>query len=58
MNISPTLMLTIGLCAALLFVAVFVVSLVLTMRNRRLIQHYAEQKAAESDADSEQSDGC
>ena len=57
MKISATLMLTIGLIAALLFVAVFIVSLILTMRNRRLIQRYAENTTEETANDSEQSDG-
>lgn len=36
-NISPTLILTIGIVAGLLFLSIFLISLMITMRNRRII---------------------
>ncbi|MDE6089900.1 MAG: hypothetical protein K2G41_04290 [Duncaniella sp.] len=43
MNVSPTLMLIIGICAGSLFLIVFAVSTIITIRNRRIIQDYAER---------------
>ena len=40
MNISPTLLLVLGICAAVFFISVFVISLIITVRNRRIIQKY------------------
>ncbi|MDE6827004.1 MAG: hypothetical protein K2J18_09605 [Paramuribaculum sp.] len=41
MNIPPSLMLTIGTTAGALFLAIFVISAIITIRNRKLIQKYS-----------------
>ncbi len=51
MNISPTLLLVLGICAAVLFISVFVISLTITVRNRRIIQKYASLSDEKSVSD-------
>lgn len=45
MNISSSLLLNIGLTVAGLSVAIFIVALVITMRNRRIIRRNASISA-------------
>ena len=47
MNISSTLMLAIGIAAFTLFVAVFVVTALITRRNRRVVRRYAEKSSGQ-----------
>lgn len=42
MHISPTLVLILGICAATLFITVFVISMILTIRNRRIIRKHGK----------------
>lgn len=45
MNIPPLLLLIFGLMAATLFAVVFAVALIITVRNRRIIQrHYQKSR--------------
>lgn len=44
MNIPASLLLIFGLIAASLFVVVFVVALIATMRNRRIIRRHSAEK--------------
>lgn len=46
MNISATLLLIFGLTAAALFAGVFIVAMVVTMRNRRIISRYSNGSIA------------
>ena len=38
MNISPIIVLTLGAVAGILFVTVFIISWIVTFRNRKIIQ--------------------
>lgn len=51
MNISSTLLLVLGICAAVLFISVFVISLIITVRNRRIIQKYTSLSEVKSMSD-------
>lgn len=44
MNIPATLLLVFGLIAAILFAAIFIAALVITMRNRRIIQRHSSDE--------------
>lgn len=49
MNISPTLLLAIGCSAGILFVAVFIVSLLITHHSRRAIQTESQQASEKTE---------
>lgn len=49
MNIPPTLMLTVGITAGALFLAVFAVASIITFRNRRTIQKYYSDRLRAGD---------
>lgn len=51
MHISPNLILTLGVCTAFLFLTVFIIALIITVRNRHTIQKYSSQADTEFETD-------